>query len=309
MSNVLITGISGFVGGHLAKHLKRLNQDNIIGIIRDQIPSVWLDEVLDDVVLVQGDIRNYDMVSRTINHYDIDQIYHIAAFANVKQAHKFPIHVYESNIMGTVNVLEAVRKVGGECKVLVFNTDKVYGEKLNANEDDRLEVSEPYSASKICQELVALSYIKTYGMNIKISRSCNIFGYDPWNSRLISNVTKDCIRGNNPIIFKNDSSIREYVFIEDVLDAVTRIMNKEEEYHIYNIRTGYIYNQEDIILKILENFPKLEMEYKDVDIPYQVQEETMNSIHWDWKPKWSFEDGLKKTIDLFYEYQDDWKRW
>jgi len=308
MTNILITGISGFVGSHLAQYLKDMGNNNIIGIVRDQIPSMWLDKVRNNIILIQGDIRSYDLVSRAVNHYDINQIFHMASFANVKQAHKFPRHVYDANVMGTVNILEATRQIDKDIKILVMQTDKIYGEKLDATEDDRWEASEPYATSKVCQAMIVKSYIKTYGMNIVMPSSCNIFGYDPNNSRLISNVVKDCIRGNNPIIYKNDKSIREYIYIDDVIDALTKLMNMKNEYSTYNIRTGYVYNQEHVILKILEHFPELDAEYIEGNIPRQIQEETMQSIHWDWKPRWTFEEGIKETINKFELYEDDWNK-
>lgn len=310
-NNILITGINGFVGSHLSSVLKK--DENIIGLVRDQIPSFWLDEALDGITLVSGDIRDYKLVNRVVNHYDIDKIYHIAAFANVKQAYKNPINVFGSNVMGTVNVLEAARNSGSNnIKVLIFNTDKIYGEKLDAIETDRYEASEPYATSKVCQGFVGLSYKKTYGMNVKMSSCCNIYGYDPFNSRLISNVVKQCIKGENPVIWNNDKSIREYIYIDDVVDATIRIMDKEEKYDIYNIRTGYLYNQRDVILKILDCFKcmfdvQLEPSYIDKNIQYQIQEESMQSVNWDWKPSCSFDNGLIKTINKFVEYKDDWK--
>lgn len=315
MTNILITGISGFVGSHLASYLKKELDNSIVGIVRDQIPSMWLDEVLDDVILVQGDIRNYDMVSRIINHYDIDQIYHIAAFANVKQAHKFPIHVYESNVMGTVNVLEAVRKVGNGgngngVRILILNTDKCYGEKMGAVETDPYVESEPYATSKVCQGFIAKSYGKTYGMDIKMAHSVNIYGYDPFNSRIVSNVVKSCIRGERPIVWTNDNSVREYVYIDDVIDALTKIMNDDNEaqwHDIYNIHTGYIYNQKDIVEMIGREFG-IECLYEEGNVPFQIQKETLDSVNWTWKPGYSFEEGIKETIEKFEEYDDDWNR-
>lgn len=311
--NILITGISGFVGSHLAQCLKNKSDNNIVGIVRDQMTSTWLDNALDNVTLVHGDIRNYGLLKRIINHYNIDQVYHLAAAAQVKEAWKDPINVFQSNVIGTVNLLEAVRQVNKDIKVLIFNTDKCYGEKLDATEEDPYEASEIYATSKACQGFVAQSYIKTYDMNIRISHCCNIYGYDPLNSRLISNVVKDCIRENNPVIYSNDKSIREYIYISDVLDAITRIMNDdmsedEKKHYIYNIRTGYIYNQEEVILKILDNFPELEAKYKKANIPVQIQEETMKSVHWNWKPSWTFDDGIKETIEKFECYKYDWNR-
>jgi len=311
--NILITGISGFVGSHLAQYLKNESDNNIVGIVRDQMPSMWLDKALDNVTLIHGDIRSHGLLKRIINHYNIDQVYHLAAAAQVKEAWKDPINVFQANVIGTVNLLEACRQINKDTKVLIFNTDKVYGEKLDAIEEDPYESSEPYATSKCCQGFVAQSYIKTYDMPIKISHCCNIYGYDPLNSRLISNVVKDCIRGNNPVIYINDKSIREYIYIDDVLNAITRIMNDvigedERKSYTYNIRTGYIYNQEQVILKILEYFPELEAEYKEGNIARQIQKETMKSVCWHWKPSISFDDGIKETIEKFELFEDDWNR-
>ncbi len=314
MSNILITGISGFVGSHLVQWLKNESgngNNNIIGIVRDSISSMWLDKALDNIILVKGDIRDYDLVSRVINHYDIDQIYHIASFANVKQAWKDPRLVYSSNVMGTINVLEAARQINKDgIKILVMQTDKVYGEKIGAIETDPYIESEPYATSKICQGFIAKSYIKTYGMNIVMPSSCNIFGYDPFNSRLIGNVIKDCIRGNKPVIWTNDKSVREYVYIDDVVDALVKIMNmkKEHSYSTYNIYTGWIFNQKEIVEKIASKF-NIEPEYNEnAHIQYQIQEETMKSIHWNWKPFYTFDKAIDETIEKFELYEDDWNK-
>ncbi len=322
MTNILITGISGFVGSHLAQCLKNESDNNIIGIIRDNLASMWLDDALDNITLVEGDIRDYDLVSRVINHYDIDQIYHIASFANVKQAWKDPRLVYSSNVMGTVNVLEGVRNTRPDngrnaCRVLILNTDKCYGEKVGAVETDPYVESEPYATSKVCQGFIAKSYIKTYEMDIKMAHSVNIFGYDPFNSRIVSNVVKDCIRGSSPIIWTNDKSVREYVYIDDVVDALTKIMNKDmmdtdifrdKLHNIYNIHTGYIYNQKDIVETIAKSFG-VECRYvENVNIPFQIQEETLSSDNWDWKPYHTFEEGIKETIEKFELYEDDWNK-
>lgn len=306
-NNILVTGISGFVGSHFANRLKKEN--TVVGIVRDYIPSKWSDEAFEGITLIHGDVRNFGLLKRVINHYNINQIYHIAAAAQVKEAHKNPINFYESNVMGTVNVLEACRQIAKskDIKILIFNTDKVYGEKLNAIETDRYQPSEPYATSKCCQGFIAKSYRYTYGMNIVISSCCNIYGYDPFNSRLISNTVKACLRDEHPIIFTNDTSIREYIYIDDVVNAVTRIMNRECKHDTYNIHTGYIYNQKEIIMKICDMLNTSPV-YKEGSLPVQIQKQTMASVNWDWKPGITFEEGLKHTIALFKKYNTDWVR-
>lgn len=306
--NILVTGASGFVGSHLAKHLADKG-DNVIGIIRDQIPSSWLADALNDVIKVRGDIRDLKLVKRTVGHYDIDQVYHLAASAQVKHAWKNPWETYENNVMGTISVLDTVRQINKDIDAIVLNTDKVYGERLNATENDCYVESEPYATSKCCQGLIVKSYIKTYDMdNLRMAHSVNIFGFDPWNSRLISNVVKNCIKGIKPIIWTNDKSIREYVYIDDVVQGLERIMNNERNDNIFHIHTGYVFNQEDVILNILENFYGLEAEYEPGKLVYQIQKETLESVNWDWRPSISFDEGIKKTISMFRYYSEDWDK-
>lgn len=325
-NNVLITGVTGFVGSHLAKKLTETGSgENVVGLVRDSIPSMWLDEVLEDVTLVQGDIRNFELLERLISHYEINQVYHLGAAAQVKSAFRDPINVYESNIMGTVNVLEACRLVNrnglingndeidkkNRIKILIMQTDKIYGEKLNATEDDCYRSSEPYATSKVCQAMVAKSYNYTYGLNIIMPSFCNIFGLDLYNSRLIPNVIKQCIRGLQPVVWSNDKSIREYIYISDVVDSLISLMDFhfDNKHLTYNVSTGWVYNQKNIIEKIANKF-NIECLYDEVSIVKQIQDETMVSIRDDWKfePSITFDDAIQETIELFKEYEDDWNK-
>lgn len=312
-NNVLITGMNGFIGSHLSELVKSKN-DNVIAIVRDSLPSLWLSKVYKNVTIIQGDIRNYNLVKRVINHYDVNQVYHLASFANVKQAYKDPFEVYTSNINGTLNILEACRTIESfnknDGKIVVLNTDKVYGEKMDAIETDVYCHSEPYATSKCCQGFMVKSYQYTYDINIKMAHSCNVFGYDLFNSRLVSNIIKNCMVEKSPVIFTNDNSIREYVYVEDTVNALYRIMNSENLKDTYNINTGWIYNQKDLILKIIENYNELMQtniipKYEIGNIPIQIQNESMSSINWDWKPKWDINDALKTTISKFFEYRKD----
>jgi len=126
MENILITGVSGFIGANLAKRLQ--DHYNVVGIVRDWMPFgplKWLDV---EITLVRGDVRNFRLLTRVRSTYAIDTVFHLAAQSEVKKALKDPISTFESNIMGTANVLEACRTVGGVKAILVASTDKVYGE-------------------------------------------------------------------------------------------------------------------------------------------------------------------------------------
>jgi dTDP-glucose 4,6-dehydratase len=191
-------------------------------------------------------------------------------------------------------------------KTLILNTDKVYGEGLGQTEDKSYVHGEPYQASKCCQGFIARSYMDTYGMKIVMPHSCNVFGYDPYSDRIVPNVVKKCLQGGSPIIFTNDDSLREYIYIEDMLDALTRLMKEDSLLGSYNISTGWVYNQKDVVLEILKHFPNSEPKYVEGDLPPQILEQSLESNRWDFEPSWTFGAALKATIEFFDRYQDDW---
>ena len=304
---ILVTGSTGLIASHLVNNLKQ--ERKVVSLVHDEVPSRWLDEALGGTVKVRGDVRDFGLIRRVINQYDVSEVFHFAARANVKQAYKDPVNVYETNVMGTVSVLEACRQLDVK-KTLVLITDKVYGERVDATEDDPLQPSEPYATSKIAQQQISESYAKTYGMDVITPHSCNVFGLDLHSNRIFPNVIKSCLRGEQPIIFANDHSIREYIYVDDLVDALKTIVYTEgfPKYKgTYNISTGRVYNNEQIVLKVLEHFPSLKPKYVDGDLPPQIQRQTMKSVRWSWKPGWSFDDAVDRTIADFEKYREDWE--
>ena len=265
----------------------------------------WQKDALEGTYMVHADIRDAAAMRETLSRFEINQVYHTAAISLVKTAHKDPTSVYSVNVMGTVALLEACRRVGTE-RILVMNTDKVYGEGLDATEERRYQHSEPYGTSKACQGFVASTHMETYGMNIVMSHCCNVFGYDPYSNRIIPNVIKKCLKGQSPLIFTNDDSIREYVYVEDKISAIESLMNDYDKKGSFNISTGWVYNQKDIVLKILEYFDGIEPTYLEAEVPSQIEKQSLKSTRWDWKPSWNFDDALEKTIEQYKKYRNDW---
>ncbi len=304
MANILVTGANGFVGSHLVNRLKKENK--VVSLVYSNVMGEWHNKTLGETKMIDCDVRDLNRLREIFARYQIDTIYHTAAISLVKTAFRDPMSVYDVNIMGTVAVLEAARQVGVD-RILVMNTDKVYGEGMHSTEEKLYHHSEPYATSKCCQGLIAFSYADTYDMNIVMSHSCNIFGYDPYSNRIFPNVVKACIKGRNPLIFTNDHTIREFVYVEDILDALIELAHNHDYRGSYNISTDWIYNQKDIVLKILENFEGLEPKYVEGDLPAQIQEQSLSSIKWDWKPKYTFDDAVRETVERFKQYRNDWK--
>jgi len=299
---VLCTGSSGFIGSHLVKTLTDSGED-VIALVRDLNPSSrWLTEALGRSIVVLGDVRKFRLMKRIIAQYEVTHVVHCAAWSSVKTAFKNPVGVYETNILGTVNVLEACRQVGVE-KVLVMITDKIFGEKLDATENDPLQASEPYATSKACVDLLCDSYHKTYGLNVIRVRPCNVYGLDLYSNRIIPNTIKECLRNQPPIIFKGEQkSVRQYIHVADVVSAIMKLIN-QYSYGAFNICTEGVLNQADVVLEILKHFPKLEPKYvKREHGPKEIMRQSMILTSFGWKPKYAFDKGIEETIKKFRKY-------
>jgi len=295
---ILITGSNGFVGSHIVRHLQK-NSIYIHGIVRDlKFKPFYKFSV--------GDIYDYRFCERVINTNDIDIAIHLAAHAIVKQAARSPVGAFKTNIQGTWNILEAGRILGNLDCILVASTDKVYGNQMNAKEDGPLLGLGSYEVSKRCADLIAQSYAYNYDLPIVITRACNIYGYDE-NSRIIPNTIRSILRNERPIIFKDDKSVREYIYIEDVIDAYLSLIKNIEKTkgNVYNVGSGDVYDQEEVVKKIIELMDRnikplyVDRKFKFKEIENQSLDSSKILKEIGWKSKYSLEDGLKKTIKEF----------
>ena len=310
MSRILITGGTGFIGSHLAKKLSETENNKVIVIQRDIIPNPWLVEALEKCTIVHGDMLDPAFLRRILSDYSINEIYHLAAQAVVSSANKDPYSTFNVNVMGTINLLEAVRQTNPEIKILVQSTDKVYGDnRMNmAESDPLLPTVGIYEVSKACEDWVVQAYANQYNLNMRITRPCNTYGYDITN-RIIPNTIKSCLNGLAPLIFDGqEKTVRQYIYVSDVVDALILIMNQKlqsQEAVIFNVGTEDILTQEQVVKTIAENFnlgirvvkrttPLKEIEKQSVDYT------KLKNLGW--KPKYNFQTGITETITLFKMY-------
>lgn len=304
MKNVLITGINGFVGSSIAKReLERGN--NVIGIVRD-INRKSQKDILDKCTIIYGDITNTQLIDRVIADYEVDLIYHIAAMSIVKIADKNPLNCYMSNIIGTINILDGVRKINPLIKVVMASSDKSYGthDKLPYTEDMKLQPDDPYSTSKACSDLIAQSYNKTYNLNVNVIRCANIYGPRDMNlSRIIPNTIRNIKNGTKPRIYSGVLEFkREFVFIEDVVDAYLLMADNGVPGEIYNIGDCEFYTIQEvveIISEIMEYEGGYEIADKDfIEIPFQyMSADKLKGLGW--TKTHTFKEGLSKTIEWY----------
>jgi dTDP-D-glucose 4,6-dehydratase len=207
--------------------------------------------------------------------------------------------------MGTVNILEAARQAGVS-KIIIQSTDKIYGNRMEASESDPVAATEPYGTSKACADLAAQCYINTYNLPVAITRCCNVYGYDPHNNRIIPNTIKACLMNQQPVIYTNDKSLRQYIYVDDVIDALIFI-TKHKLSGKLNIASNTILTQEEVVMNILKFFPNLKPIYTSKPNLVEIKKQSMKSSL-KWKAKTPFEKGIELTINKFKEYKDDWCR-
>ena len=225
---VLVTGHTGFKGAWLTRMLVNAGA-KVVGysLAPDTDPSLFtLAQIEKDIVHVEGDIRDLDHLKAVFEEYRPEIVFHLAAQPIVLRGYSEPVYTYETNVMGTVNVMECIRTTPGIKSVVIITTDKVY-ENADQNkaftETDRLNGTDPYSNSKSCAELVVSCYRRSYlnNMDIPVStvRAGNVIGGGDFAP---NRIIPDCIKAANAgetIVIRNPRSIRPYQHVLEPLFA------------------------------------------------------------------------------------------
>ncbi len=218
---VLVTGGTGFVGGHLVEELIKLGANVIVVDINLDKKSYLYTEKLDQkATVIHLDMCDYNKLLKLIEEYKVEFIFHLAAQALVEVAYHNPKQTLENNIVSTINILEAVRINPTIKGLVVASSDKSYG-KLNKDkyiETDPLSGDHPYDTSKSATDLITTTYCKTYGIPAVVTRFGNIYGEGDLNfSRIIPGIMTSII-SNKPLDIRSDGTfIRDYLYVKDVV--------------------------------------------------------------------------------------------
>ncbi len=311
----LITGATGLVGSWLVKRLLAAKAD-IICLVRDWIPQseIVRSGNLEIVKVVRGDIRDQDLLERTLGEYEINTVIHLAAQTIVTIANRNPNSTFETNIGGTWRLLEACRRSPAVKQIVIASSDKAYGDQpiLPYDENTPLQGQHPYDVSKSCADLIAHTYAVTFGLPVAITRCGNFYGGGDLNwNRIIPGTIRSVVRGQAPIIRSDGQYIRDYFYVEDGAVANMVLAEKLAEHPEYKGEAFNFSNELQItvlelVKKILELMgSKLKPEIRNV-VSNEIRNQYLNAgkAHrlLSWEPLFSIDEGLKLTIQWYKEF-------
>lgn len=309
--NVLITGATGLVGSHLAEKLVAQGAKVFITYRSTNPFSYFAEkELAQKVVSANCDIKDYDRVFDVIAKYEIEHIFHLAAQPIVATSFINPRETFATNIIGTMQVLEAARHCPRVKGVVVASSDKAYGKKCdNASEYAPMAGDHPYDVSKSCADLIARAYAKTYDLPVAVSRFGNIYGPGDLNlNRIIPGIMKAIIFKETLEIRSDGQFIRDYVYVKDVVGGYLLLMEKMEQTkgEAFNFSTGYNFSVLDLLKKIAEVTGQA-CQYKILN--NQVNEIPKQSLNYDkatyvlgWQSQHTFEQGMAETFAWYQQY-------
>lgn len=322
MKRVLLTGATGVLGTEIIHQiLKNYPDCKIYVVIRDQDPALpFFFAKLHKRVsgIFSADVRDLDEMKRVVVEARPNIIFHLAAMTQVVDTTYIPHIAYETNVMGTVNLIEASKIIGNPAMV-VASSDKAYGKVMwPASEESCINPSHPYDTSKACGDLIAHTYALHEDRKIVITRCGNIYGPGDVNwQRLIPHIIYSALRGENIVLRSNGNQVREYNYVNDIARAYMGLAEalldnnpKVEKGHVFNISDGNSRHSALEIIEIAENclpcvIPKVERLGMADDEGEKI---ALNSLKISqcigWHPRIGLPDGLKMTFAWMQSYLD-----
>lgn len=314
MKKVLITGASGFVGAHLAKHLLGLHYLDIYGTFRSE-SSRDNSPVKDKINFMQVDLQDKEQVNKLLKETKPSLIFHLAAQANVPLSIKDPISTFHANIDSQLNLFNAVKELGLEdTRILLVSSAEVYGyvrpEDLPIDEGTPHRPANPYAVSKIAQDYLGFQYNLSYNMPIIIVRPFSHIGPGQGTGFVVSDFSKkiaEIEKGISEPVLRvgNLEAKRDFTDVRDMVSVYSLLIEKGEEGQVYNAGSGKSISIKDVLNKLLQlSKIKISVEtdkakFRPSDIPELICDTTKVTRLTDWKPKISLETTLKDTLDYW----------
>ena len=336
----LITGGAGFIGSALIRKLLKDKKNTIINVdnlsYSANLESIPNTTGIKNYFFEECDIRNFADISRIVEKYQPNIIFHLAAESHVDRSIINPKKFITTNIIGTYNLLEASKKIykknkskaGFNFKFHHISTDEVFGD-LSPDDEKFTELStyqpsSPYAASKASSDHLVRSWGRTFDIPFIITNCSNNYGPYQFPEKLIPHIIINAINGNNLPIYGDGTQVRDWLFVDDHIDALLLVAKSKKINGTYLIGGNNELKNINVVKNIclylndkiserpnnISSFLELIEFVKDRpghDMRYAIDPSKLMS-EFSWKPKFDFEIGIKKTIDWYIDNSVWWNR-
>jgi dTDP-glucose 4,6-dehydratase len=319
MKNVLVTGGAGFIGSNFINHILAKRDDYFI-INLDKLTyagnleNLRQSENNKNYLFIKGDIANAELINHIFETYNIKYVINFAAETHVDRSISGSQIFYTSNVIGTNVLLETALKFKIE-KFLQISTDEVYG-SLGAEgfftELTPLAPNSPYSSSKAAADLMVLAFYHTYGLPVVITRCSNNYGPYQFPEKLIPLMVINSLNNRKLPVYGDGLNVRDWIYVTDHNQAAELVLEKGRIGEIYNVGASNEMSNIEIIKLILKrlNKPGDLIQYVK-DRPGHDRRYAIDSLkiqrELGWKPEYSFEEALSKTLDWYIENKSWWE--
>jgi len=304
--SILVTGGAGFIGSNFVHHVLEHSDYDVVTL--DALTYAGSKDNLDEKLthprhrFIEGDIRDSSLVNTLVS--DVDFVVNFAAESHVDRSIDGSEPFVSTNVQGTQVLLDAAVEHGLDGFVQI-STDEVYGQTLEDDftEDDQLDPRNPYSATKAGADLLAQSYYTTYDLPVYITRSSNNFGPRQHTEKLIPKLITRAAAGKSLPIYGDGKHVREWIYVEDNCRAIMSVLEGGEPGEIYNIGTECDLQNIEVAEKVLDavgasrELIEFVKDRPGHDRRYALDSTKISKLGW--SPQWSFEDGLKRTVEYY----------
>lgn len=315
---VLITGITGFAGSHLMDYLLENTDYEVYGMKRVNSSLRNIHHALNRITLLDADLLDETSLIRLLQKVQPDQIYHLGALSWVSPSWDMPAIYMQTNAIGTINLLEAMRMTGCKARVLTSATPEEFGdvpkELLPITEETRIKPINPYAASKAAQDMVCITYHASYGMDIVRTRAFNHEGPRRDKHGAIASFAYQIARielGLQESVIKvgNLSATRNFTDVRDTVRAYYLAMEKGMSGELYLIGTDQIYTMEQVLNMLISLSSKTDEIRVETD-PARVRPTELMTFIGDYSKfkeisGWERQYPLNETLESVLKYWRD----